>query len=78
MPSESFRLGRTRVFFKAGEIATVQKILNDTGPEKAPWILARLKEALRNRQRAKEVAAEAQVRGGFRNVFLGPGDGGGS
>lgn len=62
MPPESYRLGRTRVFFRAGQISTLQKILNETGPEKAPWILSRLKEALANRQAAKAAAASALVR----------------
>lgn len=61
MPPESYRLGKTRVFFRAGQISTLQKILNETGPEKAPWILSRLKEALVNRQQAKEAAQSAQV-----------------
>ncbi|CAM9627587.1 unnamed protein product, partial [Sphacelaria rigidula] len=56
VPPESYRLGRTRVFFRAGQISTLQKILNETGPEKAPWILSRLKEALANRQAAKAAA----------------------
>ena len=61
MPSEAFRLGRTRVFFRAGQISTLQKILNETGPEKAPWIIKRLKEALASRLQAKAAAEEAQV-----------------
>lgn len=63
VPSEAFRLGRTRVFFRAGQISTLQKILNETGPEKAPWIMKRLKEALASRHEAKAAAEEAQVRG---------------
>ncbi|CAM9593360.1 unnamed protein product [Ectocarpus sp. 6 AP-2014] len=61
VPSEAFRLGRTRVFFRAGQISTVQKILNETGPEKAPWIMKRLKDALASRQEAKAAAEEAQA-----------------
>lgn len=61
VPGESYRLGKTRVFFRAGQISTLQRILNETGPEKAPWILSRLKEALANRQKAKAAAEEAQV-----------------
>ncbi|CAN0342915.1 unnamed protein product, partial [Ectocarpus sp. 12 AP-2014] len=61
VPSEVFRLGRTRVFFRAGQISTLQKILNETGPEKAPWIFERLQEALANRHKAKAAAEEAQV-----------------
>lgn len=56
-------MGRTRVFFKAGEISMVQKILNETGPDKAPWIFRRLQEALENRHKAKAAAEEAQVGG---------------
>ena len=62
VPSEVFRLGRTRVFFRAGQISTLQKILNETGPEKGPWIFERLQEALANRHKAKAAAEEAQVR----------------
>lgn len=61
VPSDSFRLGRTRVFFRAGQISTLQRILNETGPEKAPWILGRLQEALANRHKAKAAAEEAQA-----------------
>lgn len=68
VPSEAFRLGRTRVFFRAGQISTVQMILNETGPEKAPWIMKRLKDALASRQEAKAAAEEAQVRV-TRNTF---------
>ncbi|CAM9989909.1 unnamed protein product, partial [Laminaria digitata] len=56
VPSEAFRLGRTRVFFRAGQISTLQKILNETPPEKGPWIFGRLQEALANRQKAKAAA----------------------
>ncbi|CAM9178970.1 unnamed protein product, partial [Hapterophycus canaliculatus] len=61
VPSEVFRLGRTRVFFRAGQISTLQKILNETGPEKGPWIFERLQEALANRQKAKAAAEEAKA-----------------
>eukprot|EP00903_Cladosiphon_okamuranus_P011132 g10508.t1 len=61
VPSEVFRLGRTRVFFRAGQISTLQRILNETGPEKAPWIFGRLQEALANRHKAKASAEEAQA-----------------
>lgn len=61
VPSESFRLGRTRVFFRAGEISTLQKILNETPPEKGPWIFKRLQEALANRLKAKAAAERAIV-----------------
>eukprot|EP00752_Nemacystus_decipiens_P009298 g8309.t1 len=61
VPSEAFRLGRTRVFFRAGQISTLQKILNETGPEKAPWIIKRLEEALASRREAKAAAEEAQA-----------------
>ncbi|CAN0100971.1 unnamed protein product [Scytosiphon promiscuus] len=61
VPSEVFRLGRTRVFFRAGQISTLQKILNETGPEKGPWIFERLQEALANRQRAKAAAEDAKA-----------------
>ncbi|CAM9144262.1 unnamed protein product [Ectocarpus sp. 12 AP-2014] len=61
VPSEVFRLGRTRVFFRAGQISTLQKILNETGPEKGPWIFDRLQQALANRHKAKEAAKEAKA-----------------
>lgn len=49
------------MFFKAGQISTLQKILNETPPEKGPWVFERLQQALANRQRAKATAAEANV-----------------
>ncbi|CAM9467577.1 unnamed protein product, partial [Ectocarpus fasciculatus] len=61
VPLEVFRLGRTRVFFRAGQISTLQKILNETGPEKGPWIFGRLQEALANRHKAKAAADEAKA-----------------
>lgn len=61
VPSETFRLGRTRVFFRAGQISTLQRILNETPPEKGPWILKRLQEALDTRLEAKAAAGEANV-----------------
>lgn len=61
VPSEAYRLGRTRVFFRAGQISTLQRILNETTPDKAPWIFGRLQEALANRHKAKAAAEEAQV-----------------
>lgn len=61
MPSEAFRLGKTRVFFRAGQISTLQRILNETPPEKGPWIFERLQEALANRQKAKAAAGDARV-----------------
>ncbi|CBJ30507.1 conserved unknown protein [Ectocarpus siliculosus] len=61
VPSEVFRLGRTRVFFRAGQISTLQKILNETGPEKGPWIFDRLQQALANRHKAKKAAKEAKA-----------------
>lgn len=61
IPSEAFRLGRTRVFFKAGQISMLEKILNDKNSENAPWIFERLQGALANRSKAKATAEEAQV-----------------
>eukprot|EP00904_Undaria_pinnatifida_P007215 jgi/Undpi1/3623/HiC_scaffold_16.g06993.m1 len=61
VPSEAFRLGRTRVFFRAGQISTLQKILNETPAEKGPWIFERLQVALANRQKAKAAAGEAKA-----------------
>ena len=61
VPPEAFRLGRTRVFFRAGQISTLQKILNETSAEKGPWIFERLQEALENRRKAKAAAEEARV-----------------
>lgn len=61
MPSEAFRLGRTRVFFRAGQISILQEILNDTSAARGPAILGRLQEALANRHTAKGAAEEAQV-----------------
>ncbi|CAB1114761.1 unnamed protein product [Ectocarpus sp. CCAP 1310/34] len=61
VPSEAFRLGKTRVFFRAGQISTLQKILNETPAEKSPWIFERLQEALANRQKAKASSGEAKA-----------------
>lgn len=61
VPADAFRLGRTRVFFRAGQISTLQNILNETGPDKADRIYSRLQEALANRHRAKAAAEEAKV-----------------
>eukprot|EP00903_Cladosiphon_okamuranus_P006316 g6191.t2 len=61
IPSEVFRLGKTRVFFRAGQISTLQKILNETGRDKGPWIFERLKEALASRHEAKAAAEQAQA-----------------
>lgn len=58
-------MGRTRVFFRAGQISTLQKILNETSADKGPWIFERLQEALANRHKAKAAADEAQVRQRF-------------
>lgn len=61
VPPEAFRLGRTRVFFRAGQISTLQKILNESSADNGPWIFERLQEALANRRKAKAAADEAQV-----------------
>eukprot|EP00752_Nemacystus_decipiens_P008749 g7810.t1 len=61
VPSEMFRLGRTRVFFRAGQISTLQKILNETGPENRPWVFRRLQEALTHRRKAAAAAEGAQA-----------------
>ncbi|CAM9169756.1 unnamed protein product [Laminaria digitata] len=60
VPSEAFRLGRTRVFFRAGQISILQEILNETSADRGPVILGRLQEALANRHTAKGAAEEAQ------------------
>lgn len=62
VPSEAFRLGRTRVFFRAGQISTLQKILNETTADDAKRISQRLREALEKRKAAKAAAEEAKVR----------------
>ncbi|CAM9355556.1 unnamed protein product [Discosporangium mesarthrocarpum] len=61
VPSESFRLGKTRVFFKAGQISTLEKILRDSSAEKGAWVFSRLEEALANRHKAKAAAEGAQA-----------------
>lgn len=63
MPPETFRLGTKRVFFRAGQIATLHKILNETPSDKLPWVLSRLRLALANRRLARIAAEEAEVRG---------------
>lgn len=63
VPSEAFRLGRTRVFIRAGQISLLQGILNETSADKGASILGRLHEALANRHTAKDAAEKAQVSG---------------
>ncbi|CAM9517584.1 unnamed protein product [Ectocarpus sp. 8 AP-2014] len=60
VPSEAFRLGATRVFFRAGQISVLHKILNETPTEKIPWVLSRLRLALANRRMARIAAEEAE------------------
>lgn len=71
VPPEAFRLGRTRVFFRAGQISTLQKILNETSADRAPWIFERLQQALENRHCAKAAADEAQVLLYFTTIIRG-------
>lgn len=66
VPSDAFRLGSKRVFFKAGQISVLHKILNETPPERRPWVASRLKLALANRKMARLAAEEAEV--GFGTV----------
>lgn len=61
VPSDAFRLGRKRVFFRAGQISVLQEILNKTRADRGPMILGRLQEALANLHTAKGAAEEAQV-----------------
>lgn len=58
VPSETFRLGKTRVFFRAGQISTLERILKDKSEGRGEWILSRLNEALALRKAAK-VKSEA-------------------
>ncbi len=58
IPCEQFRLGRSRVFFKAGQISTLEKILRDASSQNMDKVLARLKIALENRKKAAKSAAE--------------------
>eukprot|EP00904_Undaria_pinnatifida_P011109 jgi/Undpi1/7128/HiC_scaffold_22.g09602.m1 len=60
VPSEAFRLGAKRVFFRSGQIAVLHKILNETPPDKLPWVLSRLRLALANRRLATVAAEEAE------------------
>ena len=50
------------MFFRAGQISTLQKILNETTADDARRISDRLREALEKRHAAKAAAEEAQVR----------------
>jgi ABC-type oligopeptide transport system ATPase subunit len=59
IPSEAYRLGRTRVFFKAGQISTLERILRDTSKEQGERIVARLKKALADRVAAAKAAEGA-------------------
>lgn len=49
------------MFFKAGQILALQRILNETRAGKGAWVLQRLEEALANRHKANAAAEEAQV-----------------
>lgn len=49
------------MFFRAGQISTLQQILDESSADKGPWIFERLQEALANRQKAKAAADQAQV-----------------
>eukprot|EP00903_Cladosiphon_okamuranus_P015046 g13919.t2 len=60
VPPEAFRLGAKRVFFRAGQIAVLHKILNETPSDKIPWVLSRLRLALANRRMARIAAEEAE------------------
>ncbi|KAG5175947.1 P-loop containing nucleoside triphosphate hydrolase protein [Tribonema minus] len=60
VPSAAFRLGRTRVFFRAGQISALEGILKNGSAERGDWIVQRLKKALEDRKVAKAHAAEAQ------------------
>ncbi len=55
---EQFRLGRSRVFFKAGQISTLEKILRDASSKNMGKVLKRLKIALENRKKAAKAVAE--------------------
>lgn len=61
VPPDAFRLGTKRVFFRAGQIAVLHKILNETPADKFPWVLSRLRLALANRRMARMAAEEAEV-----------------
>lgn len=69
MPAESFRLGTKRVFFRAGQIGVIHKILNETPPDKIPWVLSRLKLALANRKMGRIAAEEAEVRVSVHHLY---------
>ncbi|CAM9530215.1 unnamed protein product, partial [Hapterophycus canaliculatus] len=60
VPSEAFRLGAKRVFFRAGQISVLQKILNETPADKLPWVMSRLRLALANRRMAVIATEEAE------------------
>lgn len=74
MPSEAFRLGAKRVFFRAGQISVLQKILNETPADKLPWVMSRLRLALANRRMAVIATEEAEVKkdGYGYNTFFRP------
>lgn len=55
-------MGAKRVFFRAGQISVLQKILNETPADKLPWVMSRLRLALANRRMAVIATEEAEVR----------------
>mmetsp|Transcript_9767 Transcript_9767/g.14692 ORF Transcript_9767/g.14692 Transcript_9767/m.14692 type:complete len:1438 (-) Transcript_9767:159-4472(-) len=60
IPGDAFRLGKTRVFFKAGQISTLEGILKSASAEKSAYIIKRLRQAREDREKAKSEANEAE------------------
>ncbi|CAM9653889.1 unnamed protein product, partial [Chrysoparadoxa australica] len=61
VPDDAFRLGKTRVFFKAGQIATLESILQAASEGRGEWIMERLEIAHANYKKAQALAAAASA-----------------
>eukprot|EP00392_Amoebophrya_sp_AT5.2_P019326 g20113.t1 len=53
IPDEAYELGKTRIFFRAGQLDTVDRILSSDFEEDKPVIMERLRSALEQRKQAK-------------------------
>lgn len=61
VPPDSYRLGRTRVFFRSGKRQRVMRMLTTRMEEQGEVITERLQEALKAQQHARTAAQAVQV-----------------
>jgi myosin heavy subunit len=55
VPEDVYHLGRTRVFFKSGQLDTLDNILSANFADRKEYMFDRLKQALKARDAAKEI-----------------------